>query len=378
MAMTATIKLGLGQALALALACSALAACGSNGTNTVAGGGSSGSSGGPGDMSASGGSSSGDMGSGSSGGTGTSSSGAGSGASSGTSSGIGFSSSGSGSASSGSASSSGASSSGASSSGPGGGSGSSSGSGSSGGAPDAGKTGGSASGSSGGSGGSGEGGAAGCPAGAAFCDDFEASAMLGSAWTIDNTLGATISVVSTYTATPGPTMAHSGKNAVQISFTTGSGYGMLVNKSGFPDAMGIWGRVWMYIETPATDTGHDVYIEGSTGVTLNMYGIRPMNSQKGNLSINQSQMGLSESGPTSTMPVPRGAWTCFEWNISASGASGTLALYVGGAAMPLQSLNSQIPTLVESRLGYERFAPGTAGNLWIDDFAIGSARLGCM
>jgi len=197
--------------------------------------------------------------------------------------------------------------------------------------------------------------------------------MLGAAWTVDNTLGATVNVASTFTTTPGPTMAHSGKNAVHISFTTGSGYGMLVNKSGFPDPMGIWGRVWMYIETPTSDMSHDVYIEGSTGVTVNMYGIRPFNSQKGNISINQSQMGLSESGPTSTTVVPRGAWTCFEWNISASGPSGTLSLYVGGAAMPLQSLKSQIPTLVESRVGYERFAAGTAGDLWIDDFAVGTS-----
>jgi hypothetical protein len=202
--------------------------------------------------------------------------------------------------------------------------------------------------------------------------------MLGAAWTVDNTLGAMVTVASSFSTTPGPTMAHSGKNAVQISFTTGSGYAMLVNKSGFPDPMGIWGRVWMYIETPTSDVSHDVYIEGSTGVMLNMYGIRPFNSQKGNISINQSQMGLSESGPTSTTVVPRGAWTCFEWNISASGPSGTLSLYLGGAMMPLQSLKSQIPTLVESRVGYERFAAGTAGDLWIDDFAVGTSRLGCM
>ncbi len=360
--MSAT-KRGLGRALALGVACSTLAACGSSASNTENGGGSSGSSSGE---TAGSGSSSGDVGSGSSSGASTgSSSGGSTGSSSGTGSGSssGF--------AAGSSSGAAGSSGGAGSSGSTSGSGSSSGTASSGGV-DAGKMGGSS------GGGAGEGGAAGCPAGATFCDDFETGTMLGGAWTVDNTLGATVNVVSTLTTMPGPTMAHSGKNAVQISFTTGSGYAMLVNKSGFPDPMGIWGRVWMYIETPATDTGHDVYIEGSTGVTLNMYGIRPFNSQKGNISINQSQMGLSESGPTSTMAVPRGAWTCFEWNISASGASGTLALYVGGAMMPLQSLKSQIPTLVESRVGYERFGAGTAGNLWIDDFAVGATRLGCM
>src|SRR5450432_1063296 len=141
-----------------------------------------------------------------------------------------------------------------------------------------GQTAGSGSGGSGGSsaaggvsGGAGSAAPAGCPAGATFCDDFEASATLGAAWTTDNTLGATVKVVSTYTTTPGPTMAHSGKNAVQISFTTGSGYAMIVRKMGFPappSPTGYWGRVWLYVETPTTDASHDVYIEGSTGMNL--------------------------------------------------------------------------------------------------------------
>jgi hypothetical protein len=198
---------------------------------------------------------------------------------------------------------------------------------------------------------------------------------------MDNTLGATIKVVSAFTTMPGPSAAHSGKNAVQISFATGSGYAMLVEKMGFPTApaaMGYWGRVWMYIETPATDAGHDVYIEGSTGVNLGNHGARPLNTQKGDMTINIDPVGTGEAGANTTTPIPRGAWTCFEWQISATGGNGDVVLYAGGSMMPTVSLKGKpIEALVEQRVGYERYNAGTAGNLWIDDYAIGLARLGC-
>lgn len=228
-------------------------------------------------------------------------------------------------------------------------------------------------------GGAGPGSVAGCPSGSVFCDDFEAVTTLGGAWTMDNTLAATIKVVNTYTTTPGPTAAHSGKNSVQISFGTGNGYAMIVEKMGFPAPTGYWGRVWLFIETPAGDTGHDVYIEGSTAMDLQNHGARPLNTQKGLITINIDPVGNAEAGANSTTPIPRGAWTCFEWQISATGGTGNIVTYVGGATTPIVSLNGKaIEALVEQRVGYERYNAGTAGNLWIDDYAIGSKRLGCM
>jgi hypothetical protein len=356
MTTTATTKRGLGRTFALGLAYSFLAACGANGTIATNGEGSSASSSGGG-IPGGGGSSGGSSNSIESSSAGSTSSQTGGASSSAMSSG---------------GSSSGTSSGAATSSESDSGSGSSSGT-STGGGIDAGGS------SSGRSGGSGEGGTAGCPAGAAFCDDFEASATLGSAWTTDNTLGATVKVVNTYATTPGPTMAHSGTNSVQIGFTTGSGYAMLVEKAGFPAPMGYWGRVWLYIETPTTDAGHDVYIEGSTGMNLGNNGVRPLNTQRGDMTINIDPVGTGEAGANTTTAIPRGAWTCFEWQISATSGTGDVVLYAGGATMPTVSLKAQpIGALTEQRVGYERYAAGTAGNLWIDDYVIGPARLGCM
>ena len=236
------------------------------------------------------------------------------------------------------------------------------------------------------SGGSAGSSAAGCPAGATFCDDFEATKSLGTAWTFDNTANGMATVVDTFTTMPGPTMAHSGKNAVQISFPAGSGYAMIVSKMGFPThpaPMGYWARAWLFIETPTTDASHCVYIEGSTGNNLNMNGARPLNTQKQLMTINIDPVGTGEAGsPNNGPPLApyRGMWTCFEWQISATGGTGTINTWVNNAVMPTISLSGKpIEALIEQRIGYERYNMGTAGNIWIDDYAIGTTkRLGCM
>jgi hypothetical protein len=240
-----------------------------------------------------------------------------------------------------------------------------------------------AGGTTGGGGGS-PGGGAGCPAGATFCDDFEASSTLGSAWTMDNTSNGTIGVVSTFTTTPGPTMAHSGKNAVKITVPTSNGYAMIVTKMGVPtppSTAGYWARAWIYFETSASDAGHCVMIEGSTGSPgdLQNSGARPLNTTLGNMEINIDPVGNGEASSAAKTPLPRGTWTCFEWNISATGGTGDISLYVGTIPMTTLTLkNEPIQAVTENRIGYERYANGGAGNLWIDDYAIGPARLGCM
>ena len=363
---TLSLKLSLG------LACCAMAACGSVGGNSVpqasgsdngVSGAASGNAGGESGSAVSGGSS------GSSGMVGVGSSGSGTSGFTNPTAGT----SGGGAGSSGDLGTSGTSGNGTTTSGSSGGGVSTSGSATGGGDSGPGGT----SGTSGTAAGGGEGGAAGCPAGASFCDDFESGTTLGSAWTTDNTLMATVKVVNTYTTMPGPTMAHSGTNSVQISFTTGAGYAMIVEKMGFPAPMGYWGRVWYYVETP-TDGGHDVYIEGSTGMNLQNNGVRPLNTQGGKMSINiDPAAGGGEASATATMgAIPRGAWTCFEWQISATGGTGDVVLYVSGTLAATVKMQA-IPALTEQRVGYERYAAGTAGNVWIDDYAIGPTRLNC-
>ena len=347
MTMSAMTARGYGRTISLGLACCALAACSSGGPASPTPGLEQNTPGGSSSSSSSS-SSGGDTGSGSSSSSSSSSS---SGSTGGSSGGLG-------------SSSSGGSSSGSSSSGGG------SGSGSSGGTTDGGSGSGSAdSGSGSGSGGSGDGGGA-CPAGAVFCDGFESSAMLGAGWTVDNSVAAnTVTVVSD------KTKAHSGTNSVHMTFTTASCATFIDETMGVPATGSYWARVWILANT-AVDSGHDVYFEAEPstfkGGTSNT-GVRALNTQ-GNMSIN---IAPPDNGATSTMALPRGVWTCFEWNTTGIGGTGGITTYMNGTQL-MTATGKPIPALAEQRIGYERYGTGTVvGDMYIDDYAIGAAQLGC-
>jgi hypothetical protein len=224
--------------------------------------------------------------------------------------------------------------------------------------------GGPAGGSTGSMGGSGSGACAGV-----FCDGFEGSTKLGAAWTVESAVAANVvEVVST--------MAHTGTNSVHMKFTTASGATFIHETMGFPIATALWGRVWMYVMNDPSSNGHDVYIEGSTGMNLTNNGVRPLNTQGGNMSINVDP-GLNggEDGASSNKPIPRGAWTCFEWQITSAGA---VTLYMGGTQLATIA-KTKVPALIEMRVGYEHYAADkAAGDMWIDDYAVGTSRLNCM
>jgi hypothetical protein len=220
--------------------------------------------------------------------------------------------------------------------------------------------------SNGGGGGSG-GASSGCGM-AAFCDDFERSTMLGAEWMLDNSVAAnTIEVVST--------QHHSGMNAVHIKYGTGAMATYLDAAKGFPFPNdSFWGRVWMYAMT-GLESGHHVYIEAQMGPT-NKSGVRVLNTQKAALIATNLQVG-DQSG-ISTVTMPQGKWSCFEWHITSNGGKGPINLYLDGTEVPGTALpNSTIPHVDKTRLGIQRYGGGTAGELWYDDYAVGAERIGC-
>jgi polysaccharide lyase-like protein len=192
--------------------------------------------------------------------------------------------------------------------------------------------------------------------------------MLGSAWTVDNSVMAnTVQVVST--------QHHSGTNSVHMTFTTASCATFIDETMGVPATGAYWARVWLYANT-ATDGGHDVYFEaepstfkGGTSQT----GVRALNTQ-GNMSIN---IDPPDNGVTSSMMLPRGVWTCFEWNTTGIGGTGGITVYMNSTQL-MTVTGKPIPALGMQRIGYERYGSGTTtGDLYLDDYAIGPTRIGC-
>ncbi len=235
-------------------------------------------------------------------------------------------------------------------------------------------TGGTASGGSAGGGVAGGTGSGACSA--VFCDGFEGSTKLGAAWTVDNSVSANVvEVVSD--------KAHTGTNSVHMHFTTASGATFIHETMGFPAPMNsLWGRVWLFAMTDPMSTGHDVYIEASDGVpgTMTNHGVRPLNTSGGSMEVNIDPNATGgEDSKSANMPMPRGVWTCFEWQIAATGSTGSVSLFMGGGATPIATVaKTAIPALVMQRVGYEHYnADKAVGDLWIDDFALGTLRINC-
>jgi hypothetical protein len=146
--------------------------------------------------------------------------------------------------------------------------------------------------------------------------------------------------------------------------------------NGFPATNNsYWARVWLFMMT-GLGGGHRVYIENTAGTGVSMTGVRALNTF--NAGMINTNVTPPDNGGTAGMPMPQGAWTCFEWNVAAKGAMGDVHIYIGGTEVAgTAAMGKPIPTMNKQRIGYESYAGGAAGELWIDDFAIGSTRIGC-
>jgi hypothetical protein len=193
--------------------------------------------------------------------------------------------------------------------------------------------------------------------------------MLSANWTVDNAVPANVVEVVA-------NKAHTGTNSVHMTFTTASGATFIDESRGFPAPNdSYWGRVWLYAMT-GWEGGHHVLIEGSTGVNTSSVGVRPLNTHGGNIGAN---VDPPDTEGISNVKLPQGVWTCFEWQIAATGGKGNVSLYMNGTEVPGSAvMNVPIPSLVKERIGYERYSAGATGELWIDDYAIGYTRIGCM
>jgi len=216
-----------------------------------------------------------------------------------------------------------------------------------------------------GAGGSAGGGMAASCSGATLCDSFERT-MLGPDWTLDNSTASTVIEVVT-------NKGHTGTNSVHISFGTTTLQSYISESKSFP-AMGnaYWGRAWIFSSVPLG--GHQIYIEARVAAGSDHTGVRSANTfdTKGNLGLN---LESSDASKNSTVKMPTGTWSCYEWQVTGIGGMGTFTSWVDGMVIGPQS--GAIPALTRQRIGIQRYAAGTAGERWIDDVAMGAQRIGC-
>jgi polysaccharide lyase-like protein len=242
-----------------------------------------------------------------------------------------------------------------------------------------------------------------CPDSALFCDDFEDDAtgqFPGAPWQDNTGSGATVRVDGV--------QAFSGQNAVHVNAPPNGAYrrGYFSLEQGsssiFPAvSRGMFGRAMMFLDaTPntlshwtivqaegrAADGTHDAYYryggqqQGGSGIMANY-------------ETNDNVSTDCYSHSATRMPVQR--WACVEWHFDV--ARSEMQLWLDGTELTdvhvvdrpttpgSGCLGNDVngewlapPAFTTLHLGWENYqAASNDRNLWVDDVAIGTERMGC-
>jgi hypothetical protein len=224
-----------------------------------------------------------------------------------------------------------------------------------------------------------------------FCEDFEAlpiGAATSSAWTTESAMGQ-LTIDATHAR---------GQHALELAIN-GNGRARLQKSLALP-SNSAWGTMhaWVSGFPTAPDYAHYTLVElaGSGNTSL----IRPIGGQYapagGATNPAGSFWGIgSDGGATGdwcnwrrTAPSVGGQWVCLEFHLDAS--NNAIDVYVDGVAKPELSVTrtnhggNQVdlvfPTFDRIWFGwwlYQTNPTPSTYNVWLDDIALGTSRLGC-
>jgi hypothetical protein len=251
---------------------------------------------------------------------------------------------------------------------------------------------------SGGSGGVSAAGAGGvsstCPAGALLCDDFEGAGpgAADSPWTIEvantNPDQTTHGKVELSSDRP----AH-GTHSVHITIPekaagdpAGGSPALISETKTFPALKDeLWGRMLVFYKPTSQ-------MPGSHWVNVATQGAIPNDNQQlrfgggGGAKLNANELP-SDTTTTSATLLPANKWTCFEWHVQ-SGTASSMHFYVDGVELTDIAVQNgkgpgdnavkwQSVPFAKLLLGWQYWNDAYGGQMWLDDVAIGGARLPC-
>jgi hypothetical protein len=233
-----------------------------------------------------------------------------------------------------------------------------------------------------------------CPAAALLCDDFEGDGLgVGSSpWKIETMNGsndpAKTGMVELTTTKP----AH-GTHSVHIVVPdtaagdpAGGSPAFISETKTFPAlANDLWGRMLIFY-TPKSA------LPGTHWVNIATVGSAPSPDQQlrfggaGSAKLNSNELP-SDTFANSATVMPTNKWACFEWHVQA-GAAASMHFYLNGnevTDMTVDNGNSPNTTdkkwhsvpFAKLQLGWQYWNGSFGGEMWLDDVAIGSARLTC-
>ncbi len=221
-----------------------------------------------------------------------------------------------------------------------------------------------------------------------FCEDFEALApgeANSARWTTEASAGSlTIDAVHAR-----------GTQALHVH-TTGNGRARLLVPAFAPPGNSFFGRmhVWVTAFPTAPDYAHFTLVEAA-GATPGV--IRPIGGQYIPApTAGRSLWGTGADGGATgdwtnwqvTAPAEAGRWVCLEWQLQAAGNE--IHVWIDGVAHPELDASTTVhggsgadfvfPSFTSLWFGWWLYQGGTTPaefDLWLDDLAVATSRLGC-
>jgi len=218
---------------------------------------------------------------------------------------------------------------------------------------------------------------AGCGArtGLLFCDDFEARTGLTGPWTAQINGSGTVALDTT--------TGHSGTRSVHVhagdnDFDT---FLALHDATVLPAPNGrFYLRAYVRLGR-AMSAGHNAYLIGEavSGAGANTLRLGEMNEMLMYTIAGDTHGALSNQNYYSDhkpgVSFPASTWVCLE--LSIDHAKPEIDVWVGGVEVPdLHHTDWPIDNYDTLRFGFEKYA-GPGLDVWYDDIAVGTARIGC-
>ncbi|MBX7083947.1 MAG: hypothetical protein K1X88_32365 [Nannocystaceae bacterium] len=227
--------------------------------------------------------------------------------------------------------------------------------------------------------------------GALLCEDFEGYGVAqapGGPW-LTSTQQGTLAIDDS--------MAYSGSNSVHITIEGGDGsyrraFMSIEGAPVFPAAAGeVWGRMMMNLVAWPPGAVHWTNIQGEGEVEgmgfRGLYRYGGMND--GAILANYETQGVGSDCWRNSQTIMPTGWTCLEWHFVQ--ATDTMELYVDGQPIDDVAVVGQgdgcithdtgdhwyAPAFDTMRLGWEHYQQTDGKELWIDDVAMDTARIGC-
>lgn len=231
-------------------------------------------------------------------------------------------------------------------------------------------------------------GLAGCTA--TFCDDFErydAGSPPRTPWTT-SVQGGSVTIDST--------RAHSGAKSVKVTTDGQMPYRRAYFSVGAPFFAGnaFYGRMWVYLAAAPSMTTHWTNISGEGMASFNnqsfaayvRYGGQVMKRLMANY---DSQTFSSDCWQHSQTTFPEARWACMEWHFD--GPNERMEFWLDGTQVSALTVNHRgqgcianglsgqwvMPNFSTLRLGWEHYQTSIPIQLWVDDVALSTQRVGC-